>query len=137
MFLKVEFSTILLGIQIIFIDKKFNKFIKISWNRKYIKGDVVFWKLMDNISFQTIVFLSISSMFLSPIKFNFTKFDFFFFAFLLAFSYVFSFSFSPFFLCIFFFAFSIYLLLSFHTTFLQNFFNSCIFKNMIICFWHK
>ena len=60
LFVSVEFPVILPGIQITFIDKKFDKPIKISYNRKYIKRDVVvFWKLMDNVSFQTTLFLYI------------------------------------------------------------------------------
>ena len=51
------------GIQITFCEKKFGKPIKISYSRKYIKRDVLFWELMDNVSFQTTLFLCIWSMF--------------------------------------------------------------------------
>ena len=63
LFVSVEFSNILLGMQITFINKKFDKPIKISCGRKYIKREVVFWKLTDNVSFQTTLYLSIWSMF--------------------------------------------------------------------------
>ena len=78
MFVNVEFSTILLGIQITFIGKLFGKPIKISYCRKYIKMDVVvvFWKRKNNVSFQIILFLCIQSMFFfysSPIKSSFPR----------------------------------------------------------------
>ena len=46
-----------------FLSKNFGKPIRISYNRKYFKRDVVFWKLMDNVSFQTAFFLCICNMF--------------------------------------------------------------------------
>ena len=104
--------TILMSIQNTFVDK-FDKQAKISYSRKYIKRDVVFWKLMDNVRFKTALLLCIWCMFYFPIKFNFTWFDFFFFAFFRAFSFVFSFSFALFFSFYFFCAFSFYFLLSF------------------------
>ena len=78
MFGNVEFSTILLGIQITFIGKLFDKPIKISYCRKYIKMDVVvvFWKRKNNVSFQIILSLCIQSMFFfksSPIKSSFPR----------------------------------------------------------------
>ena len=91
LFVSVEFSNILLGMQITFINKKCDKPIKISCGRKYIKRDVVFWKLTDNVSFQTTLYFSIWSMFFSPIKFNFTRFDFCFFYFPWIFVLLFSF----------------------------------------------
>ena len=93
LFVSLEFSTILLDIQITFIDKRFDGTIKISYSNKYIKGDVAFWKLMDNVGFQTLLFLCIwNQIQIPPIKFSFTRFNFFFFAF----SFVFFFSFAIF-----------------------------------------
>ena len=131
MFVSVEFSIILLGIEITSINKNFDKTIKISYSRKYIKRDVVFWKLMDNVSSQYTLVFYISSMF-HPIKFTFNRFDFFFLAFSLAFSLAFFFSFAFYFEFLFYFPcqFCYYL-------FLSRFFKSWIFNNMIIGFWHK
>ena len=100
MFVNVEFSTILLGIQITFIGKLFDKPIKISYCRKYIKMDVVvvFWKRKNNVSFQIILFLCIQSMFFfysSPIKSSFPGVVWFpsFFCFFACFFFFFSFPF--------------------------------------------
>ena len=102
----MEFSTILLGIQITFIGKLFDKPIKISYCRKYIKMDVVvvFWKRKNNVSFQIILFLCIQSMFFfysSPIKSSFPRAVWFtsffcFFACIFFFFFFFPFSFAIF-----------------------------------------
>ena len=108
LFLSVVFFTILSGIQITFIDKKFDWPIKIIYWRKSIKRYFLFWQLMDSVMFQTTLFLCIWSI-SSPMKFNFTRFDFFFFGFPLLFTFYIPFVCSYFFFCLFL---SFFLLLS-------------------------
>ena len=137
MFVSVEFCPILLGMQINFINKKFDKPIKISYNKKYIKRDVVFWKLMDNVSFQILLLLCIWSMFFpNQIQFHHVPLPFLYFFpdFLIClFLFLCPFLFRCLFLCYF-------LLLPSqmcYYTFFQSFFNSWIFNNIINSFRHK
>ena len=138
----MEFSTILLGIQITFIGKLFDKPIKISYCKKYIKMDVVvvFWKRKNNVSFQIILFLCIQSMFFfysSPIKSSFPRAVWFpsFFCFFACFFFFLSLLLCHFFPFVFCFAFSFYFFFSFAITSFQSFFNSWIFNSLIISFW--
>ena len=110
-----------MGKRITFKDKKFGKSIKISYSKAYIKIEVVFWKLMDNVSFQTTLFLCKRSMLFSPFKSNISRFDLFFLAFCLTFSFVFSFSFVLFLYLTYLFAFCFYFLFSFATTYFLSF----------------
>ena len=83
LFVSVKFSNVLLGMQITFINKKFDEPIKISCRRKYIERDLVFWKLTDNASFQTNVVPQHMEYFFFPnqIKFHQVRFLWFFFYF--------------------------------------------------------
>ena len=116
MFVSVKFSTIFLG--------EVWQARQVNYSREYIKKDGEFWKLMDNVSFQTTLLPCIRSIFFYPIKSSFIRFDFFSLLFPCFFLCIFLFL--PLFLCFFF-----YFLLRYATIFFQRFFNSWIFNNMM------